>query len=46
MRLTIVEAAEHWKVDRRTIERWIKADKLKTELLPSGRKLILGIKEK
>lgn len=45
MRLTVIEAAEHWKVTRKTIDRWIDAGKLEYELLPSGRKLITGIKK-
>ena len=45
MRKTIKEAAEHWKVDRRTIERWVEVGKLIYELTPSGRKIITGVKE-
>jgi predicted site-specific integrase-resolvase len=45
MRLTIIEAAEHFKVTRKTIDRWIKADRLELETLPSGRKLVIGVKE-
>ena len=44
MRLTILEAAEHWKVGRKTIDRWIATGKLETEILPSGRKFIIGVK--
>jgi len=29
MRMTVIEASEHWKVTRKTIDRWIDADKLK-----------------
>ena len=45
MRLTIIEAAKHWKVTRKTIDRWVEAGKLKYETLPSGRKLIIGVKQ-
>ena len=45
MRMTILESAKYWKRDRRTIERWIKTGRLKTEILPSGRKLIIGVNE-
>lgn len=45
MRLTVIEASRHWKVTRKTIDRWIEAGKLEYELLPSGRKLITGVKK-
>lgn len=43
MRMTIIEAAKHWKVTRKTIDRWVESGKLKTEILPSGRKLVIGV---
>ena len=46
MRMTIMEASKHWKVTRKTIDRWVEAGKLEIELLPSGRKLVTGVKNK
>ncbi len=46
MRLTILEAAKHFKVTRKTIDRWVESEKLETEILPSGRKLVIGVKKK
>lgn len=40
-RYTINEYAEEKKVTRKTVHDWIKKKLVKTELLPSGRKLII-----
>lgn len=41
---TINEYALKMKVHRKTVENWIKADKLELEFTPSGRKRIVGVK--
>jgi len=45
MRMTIVEASKYWKVTRKTIDRWVDDGKLEIEYLPSGRKLVVGVKK-
>lgn len=44
MRMTIKEYAEHERVSVKTVERWIREDKLTYELTPSNRKRITGVK--
>ena len=45
-RYTIVEYAKEKKVTRKTVHLWIKKNLVKTEKLPSGRKLIVEEGEK
>jgi predicted site-specific integrase-resolvase len=40
-RYTIEEYAKEKKVTRKTVHNWIKNNLVKTEILPSGRKLII-----
>jgi len=46
MRMTINEFAEKEAVSRVTVYQWIKDGKLIVEFTPSGRKRIIGVKEK
>lgn len=40
-RFTIIEYAKEKKVTRKTVHEWIKNNLVKTEILPSGRKLVI-----
>lgn len=44
MYMTIKEYADSQKVSKKTVERWIREDKLIYELTPSKRKRIIGVK--
>lgn len=46
MTYTINEYAEKMKVHRKTVENWIKKDLLNLEYTPTGKKRIIGVKQK
>jgi predicted site-specific integrase-resolvase len=46
MNMSINEFAAKMGVNRKTVYEWLKKDYLIFELTPSGRKRIIGIKEK